>query len=142
MIGQSSLKKSCLIPAYGDTLVDLRVHPEALDDARARAARLGSVQLSERSACDLELLATGAFSPLDRFLGKTDYQRVLEEMRLANGTVFPIPVTLPVPRDVDLHLDQAIAFRDARNELLAIMDVEEIYRLELGGGGTACPGHS
>ena len=46
--------------------------------------------------CDLELLATGAFSPLDRFMGKADYERVLTEMRLKNGMLFPIPVTLPL----------------------------------------------
>ena len=46
--------------------------------------------------CDLELLSTGAFSPLDRFMGREDHERVLEEMRLSNGSVFPISVTLPV----------------------------------------------
>ena len=49
--------------------------------------------------CDLELLASGAFSPLDRFMGEADFRRVLAEMRLADGTLFPIPVTLPVAAD-------------------------------------------
>jgi sulfate adenylyltransferase len=118
---------STLIPPYGGRLVDLTVRPEALDDLKARANRLPSLQLSERSVCDLELLATGAFSPLDRFMGREDHQRVVEEMRLANGCLFPIPITLPVDPDADIHLDQQIALRNARNELLAIMTVEEVY---------------
>ena len=61
-----------------------------------RAKTLPPVRLSERAICDLELLAVGAFTPLDRFMGKTDYERVCAEMRLANGQLFPIPVTLPV----------------------------------------------
>jgi sulfate adenylyltransferase len=118
---------SSLIPPYGGRLVDLMAPPEALDDLKAHANRLPSLQLSERSVCDLELLATGAFSPLDRFMGREDHQRVIEEMRLANGYIFPIPVTLPVDPGSDIHLDQQIALRNAKNELLAIMTIEEIY---------------
>jgi sulfate adenylyltransferase len=118
---------SSLIPPYGGRLVNLMAPPETLDDLKAHANRLPSLQLSERSVCDLELLATGAFSPLDRFMGREDHQRVIEEMRLANGYLFPIPVTLPVDPGSDIHLDQQIALRNAKNELLAIMTIEEIY---------------
>jgi sulfate adenylyltransferase len=118
---------SILIPPYGGRLVDLMAPPEALDDLKARANRLSSLQLSERSVCDLELLATGAFSPLDGFMGHEDHQRVIEEMRLTNGYLFPIPITLPVDPGADIRLDQQIALRNARNELLAIMSVEEVY---------------
>ena len=118
---------SILIPPYGGRLVDLMVPPETLDDLKTRANRLPSLQLSERSVCDLELLATGAFSPLDRFMGHKDHRRVVEEMRLDNGYIFPIPITLPVDPGADIHLDQQVALRDARNDLLAIMSVEEIY---------------
>jgi sulfate adenylyltransferase len=85
------------------------------------------VQLSERVACDLELLATGAFSPLDRFMGQADFQRVVAEMRLASGHVFPIPVTLPVEPSPALRLDREVMLRDAKNTPLAVMTVEEIY---------------
>jgi sulfate adenylyltransferase len=96
----------------------------------AYAKRLHSIRLSERSLCDLELLAVGAFSPLDRFMGAGDYQRALDEMRLSNGTLFPLPVTLPVDEEAlsGVRLDQDVALRNARNELLAVMTVEEIYR--------------
>lgn len=114
-------------PLWGETLVNLLSEPEGMEEARARAAALTSLQLSERSACDLELLATGAFTPLDRFMGPADYRRGLEEMRLANGTTFPIPVTLPLPRDAAMHLDQSVALRDSRNHLLATLDITEVF---------------
>src|ERR1051325_11406912 len=120
-----------LISPYGGTLVDLMVAPEAAEELRDYANRLPSLRLSERSACDLELLAIGAFSLLDRFMGEHDHQRVLDEMRLASGHVFSIPVTLPVDSDEAIHLDQDIALRSAKNELLAIMTVEEVYAWDL-----------
>ena len=64
----TTTETSTLISPYGDRLLDLMAPPEALDDLKACANRLPSLQLSERSVCDLELLATGAFSPLDRFM--------------------------------------------------------------------------
>jgi sulfate adenylyltransferase len=120
-------KTSKLISPYSGALVDLCVPTEAHEEFKARASCYPSLQLSERAVCDLELLATGAFSPLDRFMGQADYQCVLDEMRLQSGAVFPIPVTLPVEAGADLHLDQAVALRNAKNDLLAVMTVEEIY---------------
>jgi sulfate adenylyltransferase len=73
------------------------------------------------------LLATGAFSPLNRYVGKDDYQRILDEMRLQSGHIFPVPVTLPVDPYPELHLDRDVALRNTKNELLAILSIEEIY---------------
>jgi sulfate adenylyltransferase len=100
-------------------------------EALERAKELPTIRLSDRAICDLELLATGAFSPLDRFMGAADYARVLEEMRLANGQLFPIPVTLPVSPDERVQLDRDVALLDARNDILAVMTVEEIYEWDL-----------
>jgi len=122
---------SPLIAPYGGSLVDLLVPAEACAEVKARASQLPSIQLSERSVCDLELLATGAFSPLDRFMGQTDYQRVLGEMRLGAGQLCPLPITLPVEASPALHLDRDIALRDSKNDLLAVMTLEEIYPWEL-----------
>jgi sulfate adenylyltransferase len=85
------------------------------------------LRLEARAVCDLELLATGAFSALDRFICRADYERVLEEMRLAHGTLIPIPVTLPVERSDTLQLDREPALRDQTNNLLATLFIEEIY---------------
>ena len=92
----SQAERSRLISPYGGQLVNLLVPPDETEALKQRAGRLPSLQISERAACDLELLATGAFSPLDRFMGKADFQRVLDEMRLMSGHIFSIPVTLPV----------------------------------------------
>lgn len=120
-----------LISPYHGPLVDLMVKEQELEELRAFASKLPSLQLSPRSVCDLELLASGAFTPLQRFMSKADYGRVLEDMRLSNGVLFPIPITLPVDQDQPIRLDRDVALRDARNELLAILTVEEIYEWNL-----------
>ncbi|NOX62829.1 MAG: bifunctional sulfate adenylyltransferase/adenylylsulfate kinase [Chloroflexi bacterium] len=116
-----------LIPPYGGRLVDLRAPVEEVEELRAYAARLPSIRISARAECDLELLAVGAFSPLDRFMGRADFQRVMDEMRLQDGHLFPIPVTLPVEPNPNLRLGQEIALRGLNNDILAIMTIEEIY---------------
>jgi sulfate adenylyltransferase len=141
-----NLNSSLLIPPYGGDLVDLMVPAQDLDRLKAHAARLPSIQISERSVCDLQLLASGAFSPLDRFVGEVDHQRILDEMRLSSGHLFPIPVTLPVNASPELSLDQDIALRSSKNELLAILTVEEICEWDLAESalkvfGTEDPKH-
>ena len=122
---------SNLIPPCGGRLVDLIVPENELDEAKDYANRLPSIQLSQRIVCDLELLASGAFSPLERFMGEADFQSVLDEMRLASGALFPIPITFPAEPGPDVALGKDIALRDARNELLAVMTVEEMYEWDL-----------
>ncbi len=124
---EATTESGRLIAPYGGALVDLLVAPEARAERFAYASTLPSLQLSARAVNDLELLATGAFSPLDRFMSEADYRRVEAEMRLANGAIFPIPVTLSVAADSGLALDADVALRDAKNDLLAIMTVEELY---------------
>jgi sulfate adenylyltransferase len=116
---------------YGSRLVDLLVPHEQREELLVFASGLPSVQLSERQTWDLELLATGGFSPLDRFMGKEDYQRVVDELRLSSGHLFPIPVTLQVRSGTRVSLDQEIALRDSRNEILATMRVEEVFEWSL-----------
>jgi sulfate adenylyltransferase len=118
---------SDLVTPYGGALVDLLVPEPERADVLARALRLPSIQLGMRALCDLELLATGAFSPLSRFMGEADYRRVVAEMRLENGALFPMPLTLPVADAQAAPLGAEIALRDGRNQLLAVMTVEEVY---------------
>jgi sulfate adenylyltransferase len=120
-----------LISPYGGSLIDLTTPKEQLNSLIAYAKELPTVQLSDRSLCDLELLATGAFSPLDRFMAREDYNRVVSEMRLNNGQLFPIPVTFPVSNEVTLQLDSEVSLLDSRNEIVAVMTVEEIYEWNL-----------
>lgn len=116
-----------LITPYGGHLVDLLVADEEREELRAYANTLPSLQLADRSICDLELLTIGGFSPLDRFMGAADYQGVLDDMRLSNGYIFPIPITLPVDPNGIVRLDRDVALRNAKNELVAVMTIDEIY---------------
>ncbi len=133
-----------LIPPYGGRLINLVVSPEEREELLIEASHLPSIQISMRSLCDLELLATGGFSPLTGFMGRADYERVLEEMRLADGTLWPIPITLPVEQS---HFgSDRIVLRDVHNNPLAIMEVSEIYRWDaereaLAVAGTTDPRH-
>ena len=120
-----------IIEPYGGKLVDLRVKPEAVKGFIAYANNLPSIRLTFREVCDLELLAIGAFSPLDRFMSQADFQSVLDTMRLANGYVFPLPITLSIEEEDNVKLGQEIALRDPQNDLLAIMTVDEIYEWDL-----------
>jgi sulfate adenylyltransferase len=124
-------RRTELISPYGGQLINLLVREESLDAEDARANSLPSLRLSERAVCDLELLTVGAFSPLDRFMGREDYQRVMDEMRLSGGMLFPVPITLPVNPSPEIKLDREIALRSAKNELLAIMRIQEIYEWNL-----------
>jgi sulfate adenylyltransferase len=125
-------KDTSLIAPCGGILIDLCAGPADVAELKHYAETLPSLQLSPRSACDLEMLATGAFSPLASFMGKADLTSVLNDMRLANGHIFPIPVTLPVPRSGDIRENTDIALRDPKNNILAIMRVEEIYAWDPG----------
>ncbi len=127
------IQKSTLIPPYGSKLIDLHVPEAMLNEQTTYATRLPTVRLSARAVCDLELLAVGAFSPLDRFMSQADYQSVLDNMRLTSGHLFPIPITLPIEEDeqAQLTIGQDVALRDPKNDLLAIMTIEEIYAWDL-----------
>ncbi|MEA3308078.1 MAG: adenylyltransferase, partial [Chloroflexota bacterium] len=117
-----------LVPPYGGKLVNLVVEGTEREELIAKSSYYPSLQLTDRNLCDLELLAVGGFSPLDRFMGGSDYQRVLTEMRLADGTLFPIPITLTIDKD-DLPVrEEWITLRDARNDLIAVMRLENIFR--------------
>src|SRR5258707_969807 len=102
-----------LVTPYGGKLADLMVSDEERHDLARHAGELASMQMTSRMLCDIELLATGGFSPLTRFMGKADYERVVEEMRLADGTLFPVPVNLSVPAVDGFREGQEIALRNA-----------------------------
>ncbi len=122
-----------LISPYGGELVDLVVPATESEAVHQRANTLPTIMLSERAICDLELLANGGFSPLDRFMGQADYQSVLDNMRLANGTLFPMPIPLPLDEETrsTLEIGMEVALIDRRRDILAVMTVEEIYEWDL-----------
>ena len=119
-----------LNPPYGGSLVDLHVSDARAAEMKATAKDFTSLTLDERGLCDLELLAVGGFSPLKGFMGKADYERVVAEMRLADGTLWPLPVTLPVTPSEGIAVGKTLALRDVYGNLLAFLHVEEIYAFD------------
>ena len=118
---------SKLIEPYGGHLVDLLARDDDRQALIELAGTLPSIQISPRELCDLEMLASGAFSPLDRFMGQADYRRVVHEMRLQNGTLFPMPITLTVDSAEIAQVGERITLRDSRNNLVAVMQIEEVF---------------
>ena len=85
--------------------------------------------LATRQLCDLEPLLSGAFSPLEGFLGRADYNGVVEDMRLAAGTLWPMPITLDVDEafSTDLSRGSEVVLRDGEGAALAVLEVQDIY---------------
>ncbi|HVQ31260.1 MAG TPA: bifunctional sulfate adenylyltransferase/adenylylsulfate kinase [Vicinamibacteria bacterium] len=122
-----------LIPPYGGTLCELLVPPEERPQALARAAALPSITLDDRQVCDLELLLNGGFSPLRGFMGRAACERVVAEMRLPSGEVWPIPITLAVPAEEGRRfaVGQEVALFGAEGVPLAILQLEEVWEPDL-----------
>ncbi|RDB25488.1 Sulfate adenylyltransferase [Hypsizygus marmoreus] len=118
---------------HGGILKDLVARDEKFStDLREESHTLSDIILTERQLCDLELIINGGFSPLEGFMNEKDYTSVVDTLRLADGVLFPIPVTLDVSREDIRRLSIVpgvrITLRDPRDdEALAILTVEDIY---------------
>jgi len=121
-----------LIAPHGGTLRDLLAGPDRAKELTAQAREMPSWALAPRQLADLEALLTGAFSPLAGFMGRDDHERVCRERRLADGTFFPLPVTLDVTEDAAAALAPGapLALRDPEGVLIAVLTVEETWRAE------------
>jgi sulfate adenylyltransferase len=139
-----------LINPHGGSLVDGIVGADRARQLRVESVSWPSWDLTPRQLCDLELLLNGGFSPLRTFLARADYESVRDRMRLADGTLWPIPVTLDVPAELAQSVKPGgrLALRDAEGVLLAALQVDEAWepdRLQeaeavLGTRDTAHPG--
>ncbi|TFK73935.1 ATP-sulfurylase [Pluteus cervinus] len=123
--------------AHGGVLKDLVARDAHVStQLREEADALPSLVLTERQLCDLELITNGGFSPLEGFLNQADYINVVENLRLADGTLFPIPVTLDVSHEnikaLSIIPGARIALRDPRDDsALAVITVQDIYAPDL-----------
>ncbi len=119
---------------YGDALVNLLVRPDRATELKIAARDLASFDLTPRQLSDLEMLATGAFSPLTSFMGQADYDAVCARMRLADGRFWPVPVTFDVSMKSaeSISPGQAVALRDAEGTLIAVLTVTEIWQPDKG----------
>ena len=106
---------------------ELYVSYESAQKLKVEAADLTSHDLTPRQICDLELLMNGGFNPLKGFLSEEDYNGVVDNMRMADGTLWPMPITLDVSEDfaASLELGQDIALRDQEGVILATMTVSD-----------------
>ena len=119
-----------IIAPHGGTLVDLQADEDAAAALKAESRDWPSHDLNSRQLCDLELLLNGAFSPLTGFLAKADYARVCEEMRLADGTLWPIPIMLDVSKELakTLTAGSKLALRDGEGVMVAALDVQDVWK--------------
>ncbi len=128
-----------LIEPHGGVLVDLVVDPERAAELAKQSSDFPSWDLSPRQVCDLELLLSGGFSPLRGFLGEADHRSVCDSLRLADGTLWPMPVTLDVPEEFAATAlpGTSVALRDGEGVMLAVLQVEEAYRPDLAAEAQA-----
>ncbi len=119
-----------IIDAYGGELVNLMADEQRLVEIKQELSTLASFDLSLRQMNDLELLLVGAFSPLRGFMNQQDYQSCCEQMRLGDGTLWPLPITLDVPAKVadGLQTGSRLALRDPEGVALAILTIEDTYQ--------------
>ena len=118
--------------AHGGSLVNLMVDEQRAALLKEISLNLQDVILNERNLCDLELLATGAFSPLAGFMNRPDYESVLDRMRLQDNTLWPLPVCLDVSEKTAnrLEVGQSVALRDGEGFLLAVMHIGDMWPVD------------
>jgi sulfate adenylyltransferase len=145
---ESSIREGAITAHGGGGLISLEA-PESERAALARLAeRLKTVRLSARELADLEMLASGAFTPLAGFMNEPDYLRSRDEMRLASGVPWPIPITLGIEEKEAraLGIGDDIALADAEGRRIALLTLDEVFAVDRAREaeavfGTADPAH-
>lgn len=118
---------------HGGKLIELYIPEGQADEEKLRAKDYKSWDLTQRQLCDLDLLMNGAFSPLEGFLGKDDYESVCDSMRVVSGVLWPIPITLDVSKEFAAEITdgETIALRDAEGVLIATLEVSDNWTPDL-----------
>ena len=118
-----------LVKAHGGKLRNLVLDADASAALKNEAKSLPSWTLNDRQICDLEMILNGGFSPLTGFLNESDYNSVLENMRLQDGTIWPIPITLDVTEEFaeEINKSDEIALKDKEGFTIAVMSAESIW---------------
>jgi len=120
-----------LIKPHGGNLINREIHGSEREEVLKRALTLPRVQLTSRQVSDLVMIATGGYSPLDGFLNEADYTSVRDQMRLASGVIWPIPITLAVSEEVvdSLPGPAEVALYD-NDYLLGVLALTEKFRYD------------
>ncbi|MGD2114179.1 MAG: bifunctional sulfate adenylyltransferase/adenylylsulfate kinase [Acidobacteriota bacterium] len=129
--GQQSTEHH-LIQPHGGELVDLMVDADRAAELREASRDWPSWDLTPRQICDLELILNGGFSPLRGFMSRDEFESVAKSMRLADGTLWPIPITLDVTEEVAEKLSEGsrLALRDEEGVMLAVLHVEDVWEID------------
>jgi sulfate adenylyltransferase len=114
---------------HGGVLKELYLGESAAETEKAKSKDYRSWDLTERQLCDIELILNGGLSPLEGFMCRKDYDRVLAEMRLTSGLLWPIPITLDVTQQFadEVSKGENIALRDHEGVLIAVLEVEDVW---------------
>ena len=118
-----------LIEPHGGKLIDLLVDENRAQELKEASREWKSWDLTPRQICDLELILNGGFSPLTGFLNRKDYESVCSDMRLADGTLWPMPIVLDLPEDraSELSSGDKLALRDPEGTMLAVLTVSDVW---------------
>lgn len=121
------------ITPHGGTLVNCFANKEEVKDYLQSGSKLASITVTKRVLCDLEMIAIGAFSPLNGFVSKKDYESIVENMHFSNGLVWPIPITLSVNKEIyeKIKNEKQILLKDESNEAVVVLNLKEIYKVDL-----------
>ncbi len=121
-----------MIKPHGGELINRYVEGDRRAVLLEQAKELPVISIDDKNVSDLEMIASGAMSPLKGFMGEKDYLSVVENMRLANGLVWSIPITLAVDAATAEAAKKAlqVALKDENGHILAVMDVDEVYRYD------------
>lgn len=122
-----------LIEPHGGSLTSLLVSGERVTELRKLSRDWPSWDLTPRQICDLELLLNGGFSPLKGFMTRDDYESVCGEMRLCDGTLWPLPIMLDIVEEVasTLKNGDTLALRDPEGTMLAVLHVEQVWKADV-----------
>lgn len=122
-----------LNPPHGGELINLMAAPERVFELQAESRDWPSWDLTPRQLCDLELLLNGGFSPLRGFMTRADYEGTCHRMRLADGKLWPIPITLDITEEAARSIGPGatVALRDPEGVMLAAFHVEEVWQPDL-----------
>lgn len=120
------------IPAHGGTLIDRLATEEQKQDFLDRADRFPSLTIDDRTFSDLALIAIGGFSPLTGFMEQADYERVVEEMRLADGLPWSVPITLSVSEEEADALNEGdtVRLNDSSGRFVGVLELTQKYRYD------------
>ncbi len=121
-----------LNPPHGGTLVNLLLAGEKAEEVKKASLDWPSWDLTPRQLCDLELLLNGGFSPLTGFMNRADFESVSNHLRLADGTLWPLPITLDVDEATAAKLEagRPLALRDSEGVMLAVLQVSDLWNLD------------